>query len=90
MSDSTATTPTADERRTRLDAAFGRPETKQLNTRVSVGLAENLAFVAKLTGETSADIVVAAVQAAVDERLARPEIRQKLEELLDRSKSVVA
>lgn len=73
-----------------LDETYGPVETKQLNTRVTKGLVDNLAFVAKLTGESTADIVAEAVQAAVDERLGRPEVRAALEALLDRSKAVTA
>jgi hypothetical protein len=62
--------------------------TLQLNARVPKDLRDNLAVVANLTGETVAEIVVDALQGAVDERLARPEVRGALQELMDRAKSL--
>lgn len=76
---------------TKRDAA-GVPDdpvpVRQLNVRIPEVLAENLGFVARVTGETTTEIVVEALYKAVDERLARPEVRRFLEDLLARAKPV--
>ena len=85
-----ATATAAAERVARLKSTYGEASAIQLNTRVPKGLRDNLAVVANLTDETVADIVVEALQAAIDERLARPEVRSALQGLIDRSNAAPA
>ena len=58
---------------------------RQLNVRIPEVLYENLGFVAKVTGESTTEIVIDALHQAVDERLSRPEVRKVLQDLLARA-----